>query len=410
MISALSPRRKFLLLMLLCSAALIGIGVRISAASSQTVTCSASGCTGITGTLFNAVNLSPGSVVTETIKAINNYPESRQFSLLVHDTDFEATTPSLAEVMTIEITPEGSLTPLYGPVSLSKWQQDGMIPLTSIPAGSSTVYQLVARMNDVGNEYQSKNIKFDLTVGFQAVSASPGPTPSPTPDPGGTGGPSCSASAPTTAPTLELTALANQRVRLNWSTVAGATHYVIQYGPSDGNWLYGVPNTGLTTSYIVSDLPPGQRAYFQVAGVNDCAIGPWSPSRYRTVSGSVLGAITETVDRVLGLNTQSSNQSDPEANLTQVLGLKNSCEPVQWWWPIIIQILGGIIWLLLSRRGSLPLSVLGTILIGILAFVLHRLFGCGCNPVIWCRYLTLGLVLIALTQLILIRLIQRKSF
>lgn len=79
-------------------------------------------------------------------------------------------------------------------------------------------------------------------------------------------------------------------MELEWDPVSKATHYTVSYGPSPGNYLWGVPNTGNVTSTIIGDISGG---CFVVRAVNDCA--PSDPSN-EFCTGQI-------APQVLGLST-----------------------------------------------------------------------------------------------------------
>jgi hypothetical protein len=79
---------------------------------------------------------------------------------------------------------------------------------------------------------------------------------------------------------------------VTWTKSDLATHYVIAYGTSTDNLIYGVPNTGNVTSYKVGSLNSGSTYYFVVYAVNDC-----QPSDVSNVKSTVAGtgtAVAET--------------------------------------------------------------------------------------------------------------------
>lgn len=141
------------------------------------------------------------------------------------------------------------------------------------------------------------------------VSPSPTPEVSPTPTlppgggvggppQGGAGGPFvCGASTPG-VPTLLSATKTGSKANLSWTSVSGITNYALSYGLSSGNYIYGVSNTGNTTSFTVSDLDPGKDYCFAIRAVNDCMPGGLSNE---ICTGKVLG-----VGQVLGLSTTSS--------------------------------------------------------------------------------------------------------
>lgn len=127
-----------------------------------------------------------------------------------------------------------------------------------------------------------------------------GPTPTDAPpsgDNGGTGGPgpagppSCNVTTPQPPRLLKITFLGGGRVLVEWQKVPGATHYSINYGPTSGNYLHGVPNTGDVDNFIVHGV---FGTCFIVRAINDCA--PSAPSN----------ELCTGVGQVLGLSTTSS--------------------------------------------------------------------------------------------------------
>ena len=129
------------------------------------------------------------------------------------------------------------------------------------------------------------------------------PTPTPTSPPGlpppsvggppGAGGPPhCGAQTPPTPYLRSLTVLGAGEVELIWDPVEPSTHYSISYGPSSGNYLYGVSDTGKVTSFTVGGLGGGTYC-FAIRAVNDCAPGELSNERCTgEVLGQVLGVTT----------------------------------------------------------------------------------------------------------------------
>ena len=82
-------------------------------------------------------------------------------------------------------------------------------------------------------------------------------------------------------------------MELVWTAVDLATHYSIVYGPSSGNYIYGVDNTGNTTSFTVGGLDPASDYCFAVRAVHDCAPSELSNEICTgEVLGQVLGATT----------------------------------------------------------------------------------------------------------------------
>ncbi len=61
-------------------------------------------------------------------------------------------------------------------------------------------------------------------------------------------------------------------VILRWHIARRATHYLIAFGLSSGNYIYGAPKVGNHDSneFTVDHLVPGRMYYFAVKAINDC--------------------------------------------------------------------------------------------------------------------------------------------
>ncbi|MGA3292138.1 MAG: fibronectin type III domain-containing protein [Candidatus Microgenomates bacterium] len=104
---------------------------------------------------------------------------------------------------------------------------------------------------------------------------------------GGGSAPSCNAAKPGT-PVIYSEIRKGTSEILTWSSVPNATYYSIIYGEINGQYPYGVPNTGNVTSYTINDLKLGTAYHFKVNAVNDCMPGDSGVLG----SGQVLGAST----------------------------------------------------------------------------------------------------------------------
>jgi len=63
---------------------------------------------------------------------------------------------------------------------------------------------------------------------------------------------------------------------ISWGPYSGVNTFNIQYGPTNGNWLYNTNATGFSTT--INDLPANQPMWFRVAARNDCTIGDYGPA------------------------------------------------------------------------------------------------------------------------------------
>jgi len=139
-----------------------------------TIDCSTGGCSASpTGALFSEGNIYPGWNVTKRLDAKNNYPEDRSFAIEVKNSNFSDSTPSLAQLLTITIKKSGEATPLYGPTTIEAWKNAHYLILSNVPHGGNQIYELVVSMSDVGNEYQGRELKFDLDLGFETAPVIP---------------------------------------------------------------------------------------------------------------------------------------------------------------------------------------------------------------------------------------------
>jgi hypothetical protein len=103
--------------------------------------------------------------------------------------------------------------------------------------------------------------------------------------------PTCDAAYPGTPTIKSVIYLGDNKIELGWTKVDGADHYMIFYGPESGNYVYSVPDTGNTDTYVINGLSTG---YFTVRAVNGCQPGDPSDeaSTGGTGGGQVLGAST----------------------------------------------------------------------------------------------------------------------
>jgi hypothetical protein len=122
----------------------------------------------------------------------------------------------------------------------------------------------------------------------------------------------CTDSAPGSAPKLT-SAVANgtSQITLTWTAASNpVTYYLLAYGLTSGQYIYGNPNIGGhdTTSYTVSNLAKGTTYYFAVKAVNICNPSGFSNEVSATTTGGVIIAPITPTDTS---NTNDQNDITP---------------------------------------------------------------------------------------------------
>ena len=119
------------------------------------------------------------------------------------------------------------------------------------------------------------------------------PTPTPTPQPG-----TCTDASPgSTVQLMSATSAGAHSIRLVWTDASNpVTNYVLSYGLSSGNYIYGNPDVGGlgTTSYTVGGLTTGTRYYFVVMADNGCTAGNYSNEMSEVAGGAPTPTDTPT--------------------------------------------------------------------------------------------------------------------
>ena len=64
---------------------------------------------------------------------------------------------------------------------------------------------------------------------------------------------------------------------ISWGPYSGTSTFNIQYGLTNGNWIYSTDVTGFSTT--INNLPANQSIWFRVAGRNDCMIGNYGVAK-----------------------------------------------------------------------------------------------------------------------------------
>jgi hypothetical protein len=123
----------------------------------------------------------------------------------------------------------------------------------------------------------------------------------------------CTDSAPGSAPKLA-SAVANgtSQITLTWTAATNpVTYYLLAYGLTSGQYIYGNPNIGGhdTTSYTVSNLAKGTTYYFVVKAVNICNPSNFSNEISATTAGGAV--VTPVTPNTSSTNTDQNNITTP---------------------------------------------------------------------------------------------------
>jgi len=158
----------------------------------------------------------------------------------------------------VEVTPTVTVTPTVSPTDTPKKDCEG------------------------GEEYSIAQLCQPTPTVTPTPTASPSATPTPevTTVTNNASSPECHDTVPGEVANLNVDSgvIGDGKVIVQWSLPTNADKVHIRYSENDGDWRYGaldVPNTG---SYEIGGLTNNTHYWFQAAGVNGCAVGPWSRS------------------------------------------------------------------------------------------------------------------------------------
>ena len=101
-------------------------------------------------------------------------------------------------------------------------------------------------------------------------------------------------------------------ITLTWTDAANpVSYYLVSYGLSSGNYIYGNPNIGGqgTTSYTVGGLNTGTKYYFVIRAGNGCAPGNYS-NEMSAVPGGVATPTPATVSVGTDTTTTDTTATD----------------------------------------------------------------------------------------------------
>lgn len=154
-----------------------------------------------------------------------------------------------------------------------------VMALTSITDdGGSTVYgRLLARDGAVtlNNTTVTRQACAAGTAGAPVVAAS---STTSTTASSGSGSSSCPAPDSTIDSPFIISSsrIDADSVYISWGPYSGVNTFNVQYGPSDGNWLYNVDVTGFSTTLNL--LPSNQPIWVRIAARNNCSVAIYGNS------------------------------------------------------------------------------------------------------------------------------------
>lgn len=165
--------KRHLLFILITAAALLWIP--FSRAADQTITCTDSGCSGISDALFNEAGVAPGESVTKSLEIINNH--SQTLKLALDPSQNTGTDTDFIESVTVTVTTDkGSrFTGTLGQFLTA------YIDLEKLESGQRRPVEIALSLANVGNEFQGKQAKFsfDLKIDQEVPGDAASPSPSP---------------------------------------------------------------------------------------------------------------------------------------------------------------------------------------------------------------------------------------
>ena len=76
---------------------------------------------------------------------------------------------------------------------------------------------------------------------------------------------------------LESRRVSPTSIFINWGPYSGVNTFSVQYGPTNGNWLYSTDVTGFSTT--INSLPANIPIWVRVGARSDCTIGIYGQSK-----------------------------------------------------------------------------------------------------------------------------------
>ncbi len=271
----------------------------------------------------------------------------------------------------------------------------GPVFIETIPATATYQYQWMIEMGELaGDDYQNKSLSFNLSLGFECGQAPQSPTATPTP-----GGDECTDAIPGEPINLSATSAGSGEIFLSWSppTEGPVTGYLVAYGPSSENYIYGNPNVS-GSPYLVTELTPGVMYYFAVKALNGCAIGLDSNEATALAGGGfVEGVVVEGPAPgfdILGESEESADEGEV-AGGTSVAGASEG----RWcYWSLLFTLLAIVLSMIILHRGKKreKKQMIYPVVLSILAYLADRFMHQWFYPSIFCVWMWLMLFFVLL--------------
>lgn len=373
-------------------------------ATNATITCDSSSCTKSTGTdpLFYEENILPGFSATRQVEVVNNRGDDCNLYFKAYNPRFDI----LADKIFIT---HASVTQ-----TLRDFTDNTNYFLGTLTPGQTATYSWQALFDPTaGNEYQNKQVIFDLDFTFECDLL---PTPTPTSTSGtstGDGGDSGGGSPPgpsvcndpyPLAPTgfYARRNVGGASATLFWNhSTSPHTHYLIAFGVRSGEYLYGNPNVGDVNYYTVRSLVPGAQYCFYVRTINGCMPGDRTAEYCINPGGPEIVPATPPTGFESGVLGEQTTTPPTSSDTGDIGGVTTSSCQI-YWLPILYLVALIINLLYLHRQAELNPDqrslwrfllppILSLFLYWIDAYLLQS--RCCLITPLYCRYFWIGNIL-----------------
>ena len=144
--------------------------IKISQAADFDIACDANSCTSPGSAIFNQTNVAPGDSVTKTIEIKNQHGETINMDMTTSENSDTDTT--FLNVVDVLVKEENGTVRFTG--SLTAFLNNPAIDLGSLNAYGTKQITITLSFQDVGNQYQGQQAKFNIPI--HIYTQSPGTT------------------------------------------------------------------------------------------------------------------------------------------------------------------------------------------------------------------------------------------